>query len=262
MSSKVMTSNRPGRDHIAIEPEIPSPGTSSGPTSGPQSCRPFGVADAMIATAAVAGGLALATEIARHIIERSGRNDDYLKILRYLDRGLTWAFPILACLTLGWVLMRLRRPRPGLVPMARQPGAAAALAAGMVLAPPVLVAVAVAAWGNPHRWVSPLHVAWPKVGPAVAMVWLAMFVSGRRRPERGWIDASGRVLGVVWIATVLLKAPVGPWYPADVTSVDADLYEDFDFLNDPATPAPRKRPRVGTASPPPNPTPVTGQTAR
>ena len=72
MPSNVMTSNGSGRDHIAIEPEMPSPGTSTEPTGGPRSCRPFGVADAMIATAFVAGGLALALEMGRHV-ERGER---------------------------------------------------------------------------------------------------------------------------------------------------------------------------------------------
>ena len=195
----------------------------------------------MIATAFVAGGLALARETASHVRQASAGNDKYLKALQNLDRDLTWAYPVLACLTLGWLVMRLRQPRPRLVLMARQPGVAAALAVGVILAPAVVAAVAVAGWGNPYRWVTPLTTTWPKVGPAVAMIWLALFVTGRRRSERGWIDRIGRFLGALWIATVFLKAPIGPWYPLDpkVVAERAEQAAEMQaFFDGPADSAP------------------------
>jgi hypothetical protein len=40
----------------------------------------------------------------------------------------------------------------------------------------------------------------PQVGFAVGGAWLAMALSGRRRPESGWIDGLGRLVGVAWLA--------------------------------------------------------------
>jgi hypothetical protein len=217
-------------------------------------CRPFGVADAMIATAFIAGGFALGREVERHTVEASAGKATYLKALQNLDRDLTWAYPVLACLTLGWLVMRLRRPRPRLALMARQPGMAAMLAVGVILAPAVVAAVFVAGWGNPDRWVTPLVAAWPKVGPAVAMIWLALFVTGRRRSERGWVDGSGRILGILWIATVFLKAPIGPWYPLDpkiAAERASQAAEMQEFFSGPAIAVP-----AGPPVPPPSPVAV------
>lgn len=250
----------PGRAGVATES---APETSAS-TRAPRTCRPFGVADAMIATAAVAAGVALAREIAAHVVEASAKSDSYAKVFRGVDRALTWGCPILACLTLGWFLMRLRGPRPRTALLARQPGTAAALAAGIVLAPAVLASVAVAIWGNPYRWVTPLTTAWPKVGPTVAIVWLALFVTGRRRSERGWLDGTGRVLGALWIATVFLKAPVGPWYPLPPNGMNPapGSPEYLDIMSLLSAPAPSQ-----STVPPslpntiPNPTPIVPPTA-
>ena len=47
-------------------------------------------------------------------------------------------------------------------------------------------------------------VSW--AAPAVAGAWLVLVVSGRWRPERGWIDRFGRVLGVLWLALEALNS--------------------------------------------------------
>jgi hypothetical protein len=43
-----------------------------------------------------------------------------------------------------------------------------------------------------------------RIGFAVAGAWLALWLSGRRRPERMWIDRLGRVLGWLWLGLIVV----------------------------------------------------------
>jgi hypothetical protein len=46
------------------------------------------------------------------------------------------------------------------------------------------------------------------VGVSVAASWILLLMSGAWRPERGWIDRTGRALGCFWIATL----PLTGWW--------------------------------------------------
>lgn len=150
-------------------------------------------------------------------------------ILDMKQRGPVW-FPIhvtfwvqlasifLLAWTLALVPIRLRRPRPPFHRLLRQPGAVA------VLATVAAVVASLACWGLlalptlfgsrifvdsmvsqfypiPFRAFNFLLTA---VGHSVLAAWSVLALSRRWRPERSWIDRSGRALGVGWI--VLLPA--------------------------------------------------------
>jgi hypothetical protein len=86
-----------------------------------------------------------------------------------------------------------------------QPGMAAACA------------VAVVTLADAIRWGLYIVETWPAsriltrywrgsaehLGPAVAGVWLALWISGRWRPEPGWIDRFGRLLGGFWVLSLV-----------------------------------------------------------
>jgi hypothetical protein len=43
-----------------------------------------------------------------------------------------------------------------------------------------------------------------EIGLAVAVAWLMLGIGGRWRPERSWVDRSGRALGALWLMMVPL----------------------------------------------------------
>ena len=113
-------------------------------------------------------------------------------------------FLIPACL-----ILRLRRPRPPLRMVIRQPGFAACAA-------PVAVVLA----ALPLAFVTPSELAGQviEIGgqalavAAVPLAWLSLIATRRWNPEPSWIDRLGRVLGVLWMVSlpahlVLIRLP-------------------------------------------------------
>ena len=54
------------------------------------------------------------------------------------------------------------------------------------------------------RFSDDCSIAMLYVGDAVAGAWLALVFGRRWRPEAGWIDRGGRLLGAYWILCVIL----------------------------------------------------------
>ncbi len=52
--------------------------------------------------------------------------------------------------------------------------------------------------GHPH-YAALILLTGAVIGAAVTVAWLMLAISGRRRPESGWIDRSGRLLGTFWV---------------------------------------------------------------
>ncbi len=121
----------------------------------------------------------------------------------------------LLALTLGFLPLRLRRPRPPLRRLMCQPGMAACCAVAVV------TLVDATSWAiywaklDPQNADAMLARYWRghshHPGIAVAATWLGLLLSRRWRPEPGWVDRSGRLIGVLWLLTLLCDWRFGRW---------------------------------------------------
>ncbi len=167
--------------------------------------RKFTILDGMILVAAIACGFAM-----RRAME--GAFDNVLSLDNWLGRTtrepVRAMLPFLLMLTPAVLALRLRRPRPELRRLARQPGMAASCAAIW----PIAMTLAGFAWTYGTRTPPSGDPTWAvrndgmvlddcgaKVGIFVLAAWLSLALSGRRRPERSWIDRLGRIVGIGWI---------------------------------------------------------------
>ena len=177
-------------------------------------CRPFGLGDAMILIVALALGLALAGP--GIIIIADGIRTIPLKQFRTLAGAVSLGrflniivlnflfFLIPACL-----ILRLRRPRPTLRALIRQPGfaaCAAPVAFFLVSLPLVLFA--------PSGLAGEVISNGGQVLSAVAapLAWVSLVATRRWDPEPSWVDRFGRILGALWMFSlpahlVLIRLP-------------------------------------------------------
>ncbi len=117
--------------------------------------------------------------------------------------------------TIAYIPLRLRRPRAPLDRLMFQPGMAACSAVIIV------IAIDVIAWASYEGTLGPglaattvlrfwrVHSGHP--GPVVAMTWLGLVLSRRWQPEPSWLDRLGRVIGVLWLLTLLCDWHFGRW---------------------------------------------------
>ena len=176
--------------------------------------------DAIVLVAASA----LAFGLARPMLTRSGFP------MPTWGWWMTILVALLMTLTPTMLWIRLRRPRPTLMRLARQPGfvagvagsstialglfATAILAMVRVIRQSVLAQSSVQAAvkrgmivppsPDPNWWLGVGMNFAGFVGVGVIAVWVMLAVSGRRRPARGWIDLLGRALGVAWIVVFVI----------------------------------------------------------
>ncbi len=155
------------------------------------------LADAMILVAATA--TAMASIQGLEVWEYDWRR------IRDVDLVVNLAFTlfglVLTSLTVSVLAIRLRRPRPPLRRLGRQPGFGACLAATIGLG---VIGIFLTVPGpNAYSRLPPglrvNTVAFPCIGAAVGASWAVMAVGGRWRPCPSWIDRAGRAIGVLWI---------------------------------------------------------------
>ena len=115
-----------------------------------------------------------------------------------------WAGPVVQMWMLATLLLRLRRPRPRLVQLGRQPGVAAcAVAAVAYLAAWVALILSSGGFGGSgFSYDSDIIVATLPVGYAVGGSWMTLAFSGRCRPDPGWPDRAGRAFAAYWLGTI------------------------------------------------------------
>jgi glucan phosphoethanolaminetransferase (alkaline phosphatase superfamily) len=172
--------------------------------------RRFTLLDTMILVAATACGLGV--DGALNALIRSANGLDSMDMLGSLFGArkypvlavlsMMMTMPVAAAWTLALVPLGLLRPRPRLRRLARQPGWMAACAFSLALAFSSVVFVGLVAVIGPTQSIALIDVS-PLLAiifaPAIGATWLSLIVGRRWRPERSWLDRSGRALGVFWI---------------------------------------------------------------
>ncbi len=128
------------------------------------------------------------------------------------------AAPMVASLSMAVLLLRFRRPRPPMRTVVRQPGSAAmiATAAGLIVMGIEFVSNAVGwyAFRGESPWrkhgiaydaIDDLARATPRIAVAVIAAWGLLRFGRLARPERSWLDRSGMLLGLLWIAMMIAQ---------------------------------------------------------
>jgi hypothetical protein len=125
--------------------------------------------------------------------------------------------PIAAVLTLTMLLLRLLPPRPDIRRLSRQPGFAACGAASIAICIggglnyATTTAIFVAGFETRgYTWVA-LFPKGSEPGIAISACWALLALGRRWRSERSWIDRLGRLLGVYWLAMIVI-ARLAPQY--------------------------------------------------
>ncbi len=155
-------------------------------------CRPFSIGDAMILIATTAVGFALIQERlgvilgSRMLLRLLATSAGIGLILEYI---VTIMSSFLMPATLGYLVIRLRRPRPSLDRIALQPG--------MVANAAMAVIIALVFWLEVDQ---PALGLWVELAVLLVMPlsWIVLAVSGRWRREPGWIDRLGVWVGAGW----------------------------------------------------------------
>lgn len=180
------------------------------------SCRRPNVGDGMILVIAAAVALGTSRQVGELPIWLVGGSRSS-EIVFYLKKwGLPWF------VTLAWAALavRLRRPRPLLRRVRRQPGAVASCMTILASIGVGLLAVGRHFWLAQFRMelmfgVASMISSFPLQptyylqmivehgGTLIAGSWIGLLLAGRFRRERGWIDTFGIAVGAAWIVTAL-----------------------------------------------------------
>jgi hypothetical protein len=126
--------------------------------------------------------------------------------------------------TVAFLVIRRIRPRPRIERLMCQPGMAACCAGTVIIAAGLCAHFLSALIAQVNRPGHARKITWflesfwyvygLPIGPAVAATWFALILSGRWRPERGWIDRLGSSIGGFWIVFVLVQWEFGRWTSA------------------------------------------------
>jgi hypothetical protein len=154
------------------------------------------------------------------------------RLLLTIWAAILAVLPVPALWSIALFGLRLRRPRPDLRRLVRQPGFVAAGAVTLVAAVRLAGFLVLIARTFGRITLGALYDVWAMSffrGPidvatlynsayfassaigtsmAVAAAWLLLAASGRWRSEPGWLDGLGRVLGTFWIAII----PFSCWW--------------------------------------------------
>ena len=166
-------------------------------------CRAFTLGDAAI----VVAGSALWMAAGRDELLRLAHREYHNFYMGFMFAGMTLNVAALTVLAL-----RLRSPRPPLRRLARQPGAVACSGVvGQLIVHDILRYPAFikdwdsdfAGWLERWEWML-FHTDYFNhqscTAAVVPVLWLLLLAGGRWRPEPGWIDRAGRLVGWSWIA--------------------------------------------------------------
>ena len=171
------------------------------PDASPRAARRFNLGDGLIFVAAA--GLAMA--MIRDLLAWYDETDNVMPINNIQTwKGFSIVTVTLVSMTFATLAWRLRSPRPRFRHLARQPGLIASGAAclGMFQSITTDLGRFARSWNLPPLHLISVRMMGP-VGQSVLLAWLVLWASYRWRPEPGWIDRSGRAVGVTWMALSL-----------------------------------------------------------
>ena len=149
---------------------------------------------------------------------RTFRADSEVPIFGYIvaSWALKWMIPWFAAMTVAWSLIRLRKPRPALRLLPRQPGFLASCLvllaigweAGLALfrfgVERLMTSTVLKVDGSETNCLSDILLGTgSSAGYMIVAAWITLTLAGRFRFERGWIDAIGTGLGACWIGLLL-----------------------------------------------------------
>jgi hypothetical protein len=152
-------------------------------------------------------------------------------ILLAVARWMVLGLPLVMAWTVALLLLGLRRPRPRLGDRIHRPGTTACGAATLAMALgaanlTALMAVVRASVTITQKdnWIVEcmvegllqgigIDVSMP--GVAVTVAWATLALGGHWKPAQHWLERVGRLLGVVWIAFMV----VAPWISASLHGV-------------------------------------------
>jgi hypothetical protein len=125
--------------------------------------------------------------------------------------------PVLMAWSVGWLVLQLRRPRPRMRRLTRQPGFAACFASAFVLfvTGPITAAVITHAviascartgesfsdqyWLVFETWSALVSC---QIGAAVAAGWALLALGRQCHIKSGWLDRVGQAIGLIWVVTI------------------------------------------------------------
>ena len=110
-------------------------------------------------------------------------------------------YPALMIASFSILFLRLLEPRPHGLRLRRQPGFIASIAAVFIIIYHSLFffnSIQESNWLMVREFLMGSIGPWT-IAPAIGLAWLVQVIIGARRPEPGWIDRSGRIVGWTWI---------------------------------------------------------------
>jgi hypothetical protein len=183
-----------------------SPFVPSSLPEPPSQCRKATLGDGLILIAAIAVSFAVTRSVLQDPLLRWYLLDKISRV-GVVHRLVTYVALIF---TLSYFAIRLRRPRPPLREIFRQPGMIAcsavgvSIAFGFLLLLPRLVTILFGSVypQTPLSQIVGFTVSNMLFAHAIAGAWLTLWLSGSWKAEAGWIDWLGRVLGCFWILSL------------------------------------------------------------
>jgi hypothetical protein len=180
--------------------------------------RRFTIGDAMILIAATAIGFAGSASFYRELAPGMDSFDGSWANTRQRSTELAvLMIPCLIAWTVTLIIIRLRQPRSSWRRLSREPGMTAGLAALLPLSftavvIPVLIFHAsrtgrlpVGFWSKfPGNLMELFFVPAPVIGLCVLVAWVMLVLQGQWRSRREWIDQAGRLVGSLWIVTMII----------------------------------------------------------
>lgn len=136
-------------------------------------------------------------------------------VLGFLADWVYLAAPVIAVWSVGLGLIALRRPRPSIRRLSRQPGFL-----GCWVATVAMVLVAVQKYASQVWWASQTtidpdfasYVVYDALGPmaySVLAAWISIALGRGWRFSAGWIEVTQRTICLVWISWLVLSEFLG-----------------------------------------------------